>query len=259
MISPSSTPQRPTYAAICKRIKIADEEIPLAMKSLAILHRRKPSGSIPSSSVEAEHKVRRLYIGNLPHLRLSELKSHLFNLRIQLSKILNLAYVGKSIVEFLIMEDYEASFRARISLLSLNLIEKYDPSTARDPKATEEIRETVRQAFRLRLAHIADQSTREPVRAFFRAWLDSTDPSSLSSRISTEASSLPSRTSTNPFLSSPSPVMVVSSLALADDTPMPDALPSDGLPFLSDGQLISDTFDRNADPLQPSVSSSLLL
>jgi hypothetical protein len=260
--SPSSS-QRPTYASICKRMKLSDDQVPAALKSLAALQRRKPAGNA-SSSLEAQHNVRRFYIGNLPHLRLSELKTHLFNLHIQLSKILNMSYVGKSVVEFIILDSYESSFRSRINLLSLHLLEKYDPSVARDPNANDTTRDTVRQAFCLRLSRLTDHSTREPVRAFFKDWLESVHPSFSSSSpapsVSPTSHASPhtsSPTSPSPSPSPcPSPHTDSSTTIVASDTPMSIHLSTDPPTDVS-GHL--DTLDMNADLLQPSVSSSSLL
>jgi hypothetical protein len=161
---------RPSFSDVMKRLKAKEDEKPAMIKSLAILQRRKSPHS-SASPVDLKHNVRRIYVSNLPRLRLSELKKHLYALHFALSKILNISYVGKSIVEFTVMEEYEASMKAHLKRCELPILEEYHPGKAYDPKATTEIANAVLDAFKARLAHLAKDSARPPMKAFFEDWL----------------------------------------------------------------------------------------
>jgi hypothetical protein len=122
------------------------------------------------SPVDLKHKVRRVYAANLPRLPLSQLKQHMFNLRFSLSKIMNISYVGRSIVEFTILEEYEYSFLASLRRCELHVIHAYDPSKVQDKNSNEDLTEVVRGNFIARLKRISIDSTRDLVRAYFADW-----------------------------------------------------------------------------------------
>ena len=160
---------RPSFADIVKSYKGDQKDKPAFVESLAILQRRKAPS--PTAANDMAHHVKRVYVTNLPRLPLSQLKKHLFNLRFQLSKILNISYVGKSIVEFLIMEDYMPSMMGLLRRLQFPVLDRYHPGAVQDSAASESTKASVKDAFVTRLARLSQESNKEVVRDFFRGWL----------------------------------------------------------------------------------------
>lgn len=170
--SASSFKGRSTFADILKRVKITDTERPAALNALAVLQRRKPS-PLTNSPIDLKHKIRRIYVGNLPRLPLSELKKYLFTLHFSLSKILNMSYVGRSIIEFTIMEDYERSMLAHLNRYEFPILQNYHPGKAQDPKASSEVANSVFSSFKARIQRLAEQSRKNSVKEYFSDWLES--------------------------------------------------------------------------------------
>ena len=63
---------------------------------------------------EADHNLRLIYVGGISFMQIRTLKDKLFQLRFLLSKIRNIRWIGRSILEFLIDEEYSTSFIDRL-------------------------------------------------------------------------------------------------------------------------------------------------
>ena len=127
----STSKPRTSYADALKRNHIPSTDKSKFIHAMATLQRRKLPTGFPTP-VDLKHKVRRIYLSNLPQLPIRELKNHLFTVRFCLSRILNISYVGRSIVEFTVHEDYEHAFKNRAKNLDLPILEKYHPGTVQD-------------------------------------------------------------------------------------------------------------------------------
>jgi len=158
---------------LADRLRASAQDRPKIVHALSILHRKKlPVAPNEATPNDIKHKLRRVYINGLPHLRLKELKQLLFETRFALSKIVNLSYVSKSMVEFTLLEDYHDGFVAHAKRCELDVAAKIDPSVPCDPKATAAIKEQITLAFRHRLSKLAS-SERALVSGYFRDWHDS--------------------------------------------------------------------------------------
>ena len=166
--------KKPSFSEMAKRLKISPNQEKMAIESLAVLHRKK-TPIINATEIDKKHHVRRLYVSNLPRLRISELKRHLFRLRFSLTKIWNISYVGKNIVEFTIMEDYENAMTSLLKKVNLKLLEDYNPLGANDPNATEDTQKIVFNAVKSRLANLSIQKPHSKLSSFYADWLESID------------------------------------------------------------------------------------
>jgi len=103
---------------------------------------------------------------------LREFRSHLHDMRISLSKVVNISFVGRDVVEFLVDETYAVDFLRRLQTFKFRSLPKFNPAVARDPQATPEIRKVVWDAFMARLFKIVETTTNERARLYFTATLD---------------------------------------------------------------------------------------
>jgi hypothetical protein len=87
-----------------------------------------------------------------------------------LSKILHISYVGRSIQEFLIADDYYATFIRRAHTCNWQIIEKYDPAIPINIQASEETKAKVKQAFITRIRKSALETTNKQAQQFYTAW-----------------------------------------------------------------------------------------
>jgi hypothetical protein len=172
------------YTTMAERLRLANpEETRKVANSIALLKRHKPLYPaqpiyLPlASPLELKHKVRRIYVKDLVHARLKDLKKLLFDMRFRLSKIVNLSYISKTTVEFLVLEDYEDGFRKLCRFYQLSIMDSLDPSEAQDRNASAGVQLGLTMAFRQRLARqAAAENDRPAVREYFREWLSDLPP-----------------------------------------------------------------------------------
>ncbi|KAL1914173.1 uncharacterized protein VTP21DRAFT_10258 [Calcarisporiella thermophila] len=164
------TASKPSYADIVKRLKIPEEDEKSFSTSLKVLHQNLRPEDASMSEVDRRHNLRRIYVTGLPFMRLGSLRKHLYNLRVRLSNVYNLAYIGRHTVEFLVAESYYSSLARRFSALHLRVALNYDPERAQDPNATDEVVAKVKAAFLKRLARTSERSPSHIVREYFSTW-----------------------------------------------------------------------------------------
>ncbi|KAL1914224.1 uncharacterized protein VTP21DRAFT_9647 [Calcarisporiella thermophila] len=103
------------------KLKIAYEDEKNFSKSLAVLHQNLRPDDASMSEADRRHNPRRIYVTGLPFMRLGSLRKHLYNLRVRLPNVYNLAYIGRHTVEFLVAESYYSSIARRFLALHLRV------------------------------------------------------------------------------------------------------------------------------------------
>ncbi|KAJ1675428.1 hypothetical protein EV182_001286 [Spiromyces aspiralis] len=161
-------PKKPTFAEVARKVAKTSEEVPKVHAAIRkCVGLKAPYMPYISTDAEAKHHVCRVYVQGLKHQPHKELKSALFDLRFQLSKIWSIDFIGKRIAEFTIEADYAKSFLAKVkSLPFLSIVPKVDPSKPQDPQATPEVAEAVKEAFTKRIMASLANSTRLEYKQF---------------------------------------------------------------------------------------------
>ena len=160
---------RMSYAAILKKQNVEEgDKMEAALASLASLRH----GVTPRFTPKPD-EVQRLYISGFTRMPIRELKSHLYNLRVRMKKVYNLAFVSRTTVEFLIAVDYVEPLKQKMNELSLRVLENYDPSMPQDAQASEDVRQAIFKAFTTRIENHAKNPAVSPVaQAFYQKWLN---------------------------------------------------------------------------------------
>jgi hypothetical protein len=157
---------KPSYASIVRSCNVPDAQAADAMKSLNIL--RNDNRRVAS---RYDSDCTNIYVSNLPYIRISELKSHLFKLHFVLSKIHHISYVSKTTVEFLVSSYYVAAFINKCNTCGLSVLKKYDATKPFDVNASWEVKNRIRQAFAARVRRIAmDVNSSEAAKSFYAKW-----------------------------------------------------------------------------------------
>lgn len=147
-----SSPRKPTFAEIAKKnAKTGTREEVEKMTSAL----RKCVGAKPpftSTEAEVKHKVCRIYIQGIKQQPIREVKSILYDLRFQLSKIWSIDFIGKTTVEITVMSSYAHAFCAQAKKFPIfKILPKVNPSKPMDPKASPDMAEKIKVAFKRRL------------------------------------------------------------------------------------------------------------
>ncbi|KAL1914142.1 uncharacterized protein VTP21DRAFT_11346 [Calcarisporiella thermophila] len=167
---PASSPKM-SYAELVKKFRIKEEDRDRFILSLSILRQTKPPKELRSTmKADLQHELRRVYVTGLPFIRVKELYKHLFNMRIRMSKVFNVAYLGRHTVEILVAADYQNNLERTLFTLGLTVDHEYDPTKTLDPKADEAIKAKVKASFLKRLCSTANRARRDPARKFFADW-----------------------------------------------------------------------------------------
>ena len=161
----SSTQNRASFAEIVS--KYSDDK-QNGIKEL-LKNSRRFTKTIPKARFDAEekNKMRLIYISGLNFLPLSQVRKILYNSRFLMSKIHNLAWVGRIYLEVLVDDDYASTFEKKIKETEvLEIHEKLDPRKhLKDP--SPEMTKIVEESFAIRVAKIMSYNRRENVRKFF--------------------------------------------------------------------------------------------
>jgi len=107
-----------------------------------------------------------IYIQGFPFQTLRNLKNHLFKLRFRLTRILHIRFIGKSIVEFLIANDYIRNFRQKIRSFGvyLEILENFNLSK---PGFTSISTQEAQERYAIGLAKAMKNTSRREVAQFF--------------------------------------------------------------------------------------------
>jgi hypothetical protein len=102
---------------------------------------------------------------------IKDLKAKLRLARVCTKQVANISYVDQDIVEFLLVPSYFPSFRSLLRHAdSLKILAGHDPAIPRDPKASQKIKDNIKQRFLDRLHKTAVSSTVPAVRQYFSDW-----------------------------------------------------------------------------------------
>jgi len=113
-----------------------------------------------------------VYASGFSRIPISQLKKHLFTMRFSLSKIVTLSYIGTSIIEFIIIQDYEKILIQKLKKLNFEVLEKYDPTVPTNPLADQETKERIKSACIQRVQRLADTVVLPSAKNFFEQWLN---------------------------------------------------------------------------------------
>ncbi|OMJ14195.1 hypothetical protein AYI70_g8033 [Smittium culicis] len=131
---------------------------------------RKLVGSKPINSgtmAEKNHKLARIYVQGISRQRIKDIKGCLFDMRFQLSKIYNLDFIGKRMLEFTVTEEYAPAFCARVKAFEfLKLMPKVNPAEPNDRTADEETKAACRTAYINRLKKSIEKATKPEIRQY---------------------------------------------------------------------------------------------
>jgi len=113
-------------------------------------------------------QVRRVYIANLPWIKVKELKTKLFNLRLLLGQIRHVFYVSRSIVEFTVSADYARRFIDRMTAFGFKPIPEFDPAKPASAQPSDDEVAAARSSYLDRIRRLGlDPAC--PARDFFAA------------------------------------------------------------------------------------------
>jgi hypothetical protein len=158
-----------SYAEIVARRGITGSDHEKAVSALSKLMRR------PRIDI-SKAKLERIYVRGIARMPIKELKEALRSLRLRLSAICSISFVGASIAEFLVTSDYAKSFARSITSLSpvegrISILSAYNAAAVTDPKATEEIQKKCTAAFVRRVHGLITKHPNETVKNFYTNWL----------------------------------------------------------------------------------------
>ncbi|PVU87626.1 hypothetical protein BB559_005958 [Furculomyces boomerangus] len=169
--SPNQTllcsPKKDTFVDIAKqRLKSgSNEEITKFSEAMRLLAGVKPLGTGTKS--EKKHKVARLYVQGITRQPIHRVKKLLAILKFRLTKILHMDFIGKSTLEFTVMEEYARSFVTHIKAFEfMTIMPKIDPSKPMDFMATEETKEIIKQAFQRRINNAIQNTNKQDLREY---------------------------------------------------------------------------------------------
>jgi hypothetical protein len=127
---------------------------------------------------ETQTKSRMHHVYGFGFMRISELRKHLKAMQFDVSKILNIRHCGRSVVEFLVRDDYSTAFETRVKYLPiLSLAQNFDPRAYRGANATLETQTNASKRFAAGAAKAIVNAPRAEAKAFFRLLLDESDES----------------------------------------------------------------------------------
>ncbi|RKP14358.1 hypothetical protein BJ684DRAFT_19233 [Piptocephalis cylindrospora] len=160
----------PKHVEIARRVLgLEGDECRQAVGALEALHRR-PRPERWSSAEEARD-LEPVYVTRLPRMAIRQLKHHLWSLRVQVSRVHNIAYVSNTTAELLVEKAYTARLVRRLRECDLRVDTSFNPTQAVNPRATTEVKLLVRMAFLGRLRSTMNRATTAAAREYFRMWL----------------------------------------------------------------------------------------
>ena len=157
-----------SYRDVVLRSGIRTEYVDQAAQALAELHSRPRPPPKTASTAEREQRVRRVYVGNLPWIKVKELKSKLFNLRLLLGQIKHVFYVSRSIVEFSVVDDYARRFADRMTAFGFKVLPDFDPAKPASAEPSDEDIAAAKLKYLDRIQRLAADPAC-PAKAFFAA------------------------------------------------------------------------------------------
>jgi hypothetical protein len=163
---PPTTPATPSFAEVLRRHKPEDRK-----RVNEALNNLKYKPPVPSKNQsEQAFGLRAVTIRGLAEQRIGLMKNSLFDIRIRLGKICNIAKVGKSTYEFLVAEDYMKGFMTRMEQYGYAPMNDYDALSPREADPTQEIKDRIKSAAVTRLARTIESTKVEKVKRYYEAY-----------------------------------------------------------------------------------------
>ncbi|PVU85812.1 hypothetical protein BB559_006809 [Furculomyces boomerangus] len=160
--------KKPNFVEIAKnRLKGGNnDDINKFSGAMRLLAGVKPLGTGTKS--EKKHKVARIFVQGITRQPIHQVKKSLATLKFRLTKILHMDFIGKSTMEYTLMEDYARSFVTHTKAFQfMTVMPKIDPSKPMDLMATKETKEIIMQAFQRRINNAIQNTTKSSVRDYF--------------------------------------------------------------------------------------------
>jgi hypothetical protein len=161
-----------SFADLVRNIKsIPEDQVADVAKDLARLHHRpRFVGRLTKTSSAGLVCV---YVEKIAFMKISQVKSILFNLRIKMSNILNISYIGRKFVEITTVKEYADTLSERLTALDFIVHKNFDPTVAYNPNATEELRRRVEESGLERIRRISETCPDLRVKEHFASWYTS--------------------------------------------------------------------------------------
>ena len=110
-------------------------------------------------------------------MKLSELRKALKDVDIYIKPILNIRFIGRSVTEFMILEDYERQFKRKINSFGdfIKVIDDFDPREGKNSQ-DRELMDHARNRFVESCARIINSESSSPqVKEFYQSFVESNE------------------------------------------------------------------------------------
>ncbi|OMJ08771.1 hypothetical protein AYI69_g10942, partial [Smittium culicis] len=155
--SPAQPFKKLSYSEIAKSQSKNAKEAEVLAKSIRKLVGTKPINS--GTRAEKNHKLARIYVQGIARQPIKDVKECLFNMHFQLTKIYNMDFIGKRMLEFTVSEEYAPAFCARVKAFEfLKLMPKVKPDVPMDKSANDEVKAACKSAYIARLKKSIENS-----------------------------------------------------------------------------------------------------
>src|SRR5262249_51653963 len=105
------------------------------------------------------------------------LRRNLSALGVRLANVINIAYVGRTIVEFTVVESYTPRMIALLKLWGRTVLQDYDPSKPMDPRFVASQEAEIKQKLVHRLRRNVQTTNNQEAKRFLSDWIQTLDPS----------------------------------------------------------------------------------
>jgi hypothetical protein len=169
-VSPSKAASKPSFAQVVAaqlehRQKATEAFLKANQKARTVV-RAKPA----TFNAESETKTRIHYVYGFGFIKVGQLRTHLWSMQFRMSSIINIRYIGRSTVEFIVKDDYSIAFETRIKKLPiLTLAQDFDPRVYRGANATGEDQKNASQRFAAGVVATIVKSKNAIVQSFFKS------------------------------------------------------------------------------------------
>jgi len=126
---------------------------------------------------ETKTGVQCIYLLDLPYVKVGQLRKHMESLKFHMKSIVNLSYVGKQIVECLVLDADIRAFRLNARKHHIGFRPDFDPSNRHDhtlqfwlPDLQHKTYQELRTDFLKRIAQEATGSNSPLTSEFYRTW-----------------------------------------------------------------------------------------
>ena len=152
---------RPSYLEMAQKVKhIPEDRKKQVADALAALHR-------PPRTLDQAFRVKRVYVSNMLFQKVSSLKKLLTTCDFEMRRIVNISFIGKSVVEFMIHESYTRAFLDSLKMFDFKIMDKFDPARPKKEDAPKDVKDAITARYVARISNIARQCPRTDVRKYY--------------------------------------------------------------------------------------------